>query len=853
MQTTKDKENLLAQMEEDMKDTMQQLHKRIGEKEQHIKSLEDLLASERFSSSILQHTLSVRDSEITELKNEIALSKMKEQQRTEELEISHKKDICRQLENLRAELENCHRKEIAEARQIYEEEFILKYKNELEQLKKELCALNSEEHIQNLNGIIIDLNNRLNESEINKDNLRRKLENQQEDFQREKSDIETKYKDLIDSLKSQLSAAEEQVKEAQQYKQEKQSLNDEIQKLNSLIQELNEQRLHEAEKSIGVRQKPDEEAVSNKKVMKVRESQILPEVLQLQRADLEEMQNKPHWLRGADELVHEELGFHCDLGVESLRDQLEEMKNSKVTENNENSEGEKLSEEHLSDLGLFSGDEGILAKYLISTEGPEESYASSTSEGYPIEEGRCSSNGLDSSLLLEPSRGFASSPLNSGVNAKTCPSGLDQETLEEAEVAEEAFVSFLSDNSLQQNKISDLNDVKDDETACLVERCVKLTEQLHKKESALRKSYQETQEAVGKWEKVVAELSHMCVELEKEREARICCEKELLQKTEKEKELENQIMLLVKQQGEGGGQPYRAVEPLTQASKSSTWQEMIKDLQEEKEMLMVQLRTQEQLVKDVQEQKTASDCVTSEVQSLFGRQLAALQSHRDQMQSQLDAQKMKNQTIAELLGQKTISEETLLKEQELLKAEITDKEQNLALILKEKTALEARLSNMEEDLIKAEKALKESTSMTEELEKNIHELNTEVKNLKEVQECERLGYEDRLNLSNLEIHKLNAEIKAKSTEYSEEKSQLTEEITCLKTTHLELEACLQESLRSTQAAQEAQSEMEKHYKEEMAKMETQHLAELTKVSLTDKKEGGNPANGRSLRISECLG
>lgn len=839
-------------MEEDMKDTMQQLYKSIEEKDQHIKSLQDLLTSERFSLSILQRTLSLRDSEITELRNEIALSKMKEQQCIEELKISHEKDICRQLENLRAELEKCHRREIAEAKQVYVEETLLKYKNELEQLKKELCALNSEEHIQNLNGIIIDLNNSLCESEINKENLRRKLENQQEDFQREKSEIETKYKDLIDGLKSQLSDAEEQVKEAQQYKQEKKSLNEEIQNLNSFIQKLNEKRPYEAEKSIDVGQKHDEEIVSNKKLMKLRENEILPEMLQLQRGELEEMWNKPHQLKGEGELVHEELEFQCDLGVDSSRDQLEEIKNSDVTENNENSEGDKLSEEHLSELGLFSGDEGILAKYLTSTERPEESYASSTSEGYAIEEGRCSRYGLDSSVLLEPSRDFVPPSLNLVLDEETCPSHLAQETFEETEVGAEAFVSFLSDSSLQQNKISDHGDVKDDEMACLVERCVKLTEQLHEKESALMKSYQETQEAVGKWEKVMAELSHMHVELDEEREARIRCEKELLQKTEKEKELEKKIMFLVKQQGVDGGQLYCTVEPLTQVSTSSTWQEMVKDLQKEREMLMVQLRTQEQLVKDVQEQKTASDSVTSEVQSLFGRQLAALQSQRDQMQSQLDVQKAKNQTIAELLGQKTISEETLLKEQELLKAEIDNKEQNLAILLKEKTTLGEGLSDVKEDLIKAQNALAENASIIEGLEKNIHELNAEVKSLQEIRECERLGYEDRLNFSNLEIHKLSAEIKAKSTEYSEEKSQLTKEIAYLKKAHLELETRLQESLQSAQAVQETQSKMVKHYKEEMDKLETQHLAALTKVSLTHKKEVGNPYSSRSLGISERL-
>ncbi|KAM4668562.1 pericentrin isoform 5-T5 [Amazona ochrocephala] len=820
--STKDKGNTFAQMEEDMEDTIQQLCESREGKEQDVKSLQDLVASERLS--VLQHTLSLRDSEITELKNEIALSKMKEQQHIEELRISHEKDICRQLESLRAELEKCHRREIAEVRQVYEEEMILKCRNELEELKRELYALNSEEHVQSLNGIIIDLNKSLHESEVNKESLRKKLENQQEDFEREKSEIETKYKDLIDGLKLQLSDAEEQLKEAEQYKQIKQCSNGKIQKLNSFIKELNEKQLYEAKTTIDVRQNHDDDVVSNKKLMKSRENQILPEM----RAELDEMWNKPHQLAGEDELVHEELEFQHGFGVGSSRDQLVEIKNSKITENNENSEGDNLSQEHLTEVGLFSGGEGILAKYLISMARPEESYASSISEGYAIEEGRCSRYGLDS-MLLEPSRDFLSA-LSFGLDEEIHPSDLAQETFEETEVNAKAFVSFLSDSSVHRSKISDHDgDVKDDETTSLAERCLKLNEQLHEKESALKKSSQETQEAVGKWEKVMSELSRMHVELDKEREARISCEKQLLQKAEEEKELENKIMFLMRQQGEDG-------ETSTQVSKSSTWQEMIKDLQEEREMLMAQLRTQEQLVKDVQEQKTASDSVTSEVQSLFGRQLAALQSQRDQMQNQLDAQKSKNQTIAELLGQKTVSEETLLKEQELLKAEIDNKEQNLALLLEEKTALGERLSDVEADLIKAGKTLADNASIIEDLERNIQELHAEVKNLKEIHECERLEYEERLNFSHLEIHKLNAEVKAKNTEYSVEKSQLTEEIAHLKKAHLELEAHLQESFQSAQAAQEAQAKMVKHYREEMDKMEAQHRAELTEVSLTHKKE-----------------
>ncbi|XP_041253014.1 pericentrin isoform X13 [Onychostruthus taczanowskii] len=818
---SKDKENLLAQMEEDMKDTMQKLHKSIDEKEQFIKSLQDLLTSERSGLSILQHTLSLRDSEIAELKKEIALSKVKEQQHIEELKVSHEKDICRQLDNLRNELEKCHRREIAEAKQIYEKEIILKYKNELEQLKKELCALNSEENIQNLNGIIIDLNVKLRESEISKENLRKKLENQREDFQREKSEIETKYKDVIDGLKYQLSYAEEQVKEAQRYKKEKQALNEEIQKLNSYIQELNEKQFYEAEKHIDVRQKRDGEIVSNKKLLELRENQILSGQSQLQAVDLEEMWDRACLSEDSSEPVHQlEMEFQYD----SSRDQLEETRNLEIMNDNGSGEGENLSEEPLSELGHFSGDEGILAKYLIATETPEESYGSCSLEGHAIEEGRCNMQGLDSSVLLEqPSRDFVSSSLNSSLEEGTCLSGLAQDLSEEAEVRAETFVSYVSDGSLQQNKIGDHGDIEDDEMMGLAERHLKPAELLHQESALEMLSYQDSQGAVGNWEEAMSELSHRRAELEEEHEAQIRCEKELVQKMEKEKELENKHMLLLKQQGEDGGQP-----SLTQVSNLSTWLEMVKDLQEERDMLVMQ-----QLVRDAEEEKSASDSLTSEVQALFGCQLTALQSQKDGMQSQLNAQKAKNQRTGELLSQKTISEETLLKELELLKAEINKKEQNLVLLLKEKSALRERLSNVEGDLLQAEKALAENASIIEDLEKNIHELNAEMKNIKEIQECERLSYEDRLNISNQEINKLIAEIKEKTTKYSEEKNQLTEELAQLKKAHLELEARLQESC---QAAQEAQSKMEKHYKEEMDKMETQHLAELTEVSLAHEKE-----------------
>ncbi|CAM4634925.1 unnamed protein product [Caretta caretta] len=832
---TKDKESLLAQKEENLNNTMQQMYNDIGEKEETIKGLQDIVTSERSNLSLLQHTLSLRDTEIMELKNEIASAKMKEQEYIEELKANHKRDICRQLQDLRTGLEECYRKEIVRVKEDCEEEMNKKYKNEHEQIKRELSALNSDEDFQNLNAIIIDLNNKLHESEIHRENLCKQLKNQMEDFQRERSEIELRYKDLVEDLKLQLTNAEKQAKEAQESKQEKEYLNDEIQKLNSFIQELSEKLLLETKNNKDLKHKHDEEiTVYNLKLKKLeQEEKLLQEVSASQKAELEKMQNKLCQHEGEIQLVREELEFQHGLRVDSFKAELEDTKKNlkmvKAAKDHKSYEADNTSEENMVELGSFIEDADILTKYLVSTERQEQSYILDNSELLDTEEDRFV---LDSNIILESNMDSAADKLMFSPDEQKCISSVLQGTSDETELEAEAFASYLSGDSLLQSEVSDCKEVKDEERAGLMERCVKLFKELSEKESALNKSYQETQEALEKWEKATAELSITHLELNKEREARVRCEEELDQKEKKEKELENKINFLEKQ-GEDRDLTV-CIEELglgIKASKSHTWQEMIKDFKQERETLMMQLRAQEQLVKEVQEQKTASDSVTSEVQSLFGRQLAALQSQRDQMQAQLDAQKAKNQTMAELLGQKTILEETLLKEQEALKAEINNKEQSLTLTLKENITLQERLCTVEQNLIKAEKALEKN------LEKNIHDLNMKTKNYEKALECERVEFEEKLKSSNLELQKLNIEMQAKKMEYTEKENKLTEEVAHLKKVQVELENHLQETVqKSAQAIQEVQSEMRRHYEEEISKTESQHLSETRKMNLVHQEE-----------------
>ncbi|KYO33582.1 pericentrin isoform D [Alligator mississippiensis] len=550
LENTKDKENSLAQMEENLKSTIQQLHKNIAEKEETIKRLQDTVTSEKASFSMLKNTLSLRDTEITDLKNEMASAKMKEKEYVKELNMNHNNDICRQLQELRAELEESHRKEILRLKEVCEEEINSKYKNELEQIKRELSAMNTDADIQKLNSVIIDLNNQLHESDSQRDNLSKKLKNQMLDFQRERSEIELRYKDLIDDLKSQLSNADEQIKEAYECKQEKEHLNEEIYKLNSLIQELKEKLLLETETNTNLRQKHDEErTIYSMKLKKLeQEEKLLQEVSQSQKAELEKIQSKLSQYEGEIQLVPKELEFPHGLQVGAFKNELENFKKNvekfKARKDNESYEADNLSEEHMAELGSFTGDEDILAKYLVSTERQEHSVVSNDSELFEIEESRFV---LDSNNFSEPYVNSRADTLSFGPDKQMCSYNLLQATSEDAELEAKTFASFLSDSSLPQDKVGNGNEEKDEEKTRLIERCVELIKQLREKELALNKSHQETQEAIEKWEKTKMDLSFTQLELEKEHEVRLCCEKELDEKTKKEKELENKLNFLEKQ------------------------------------------------------------------------------------------------------------------------------------------------------------------------------------------------------------------------------------------------------------------------------------------------------------------
>ncbi|XP_048358455.1 pericentrin isoform X2 [Sphaerodactylus townsendi] len=685
-------------------------------------------------------------------------------------------DVNRRLQKLRVELEECYRQETLKLKDTCIKEVNIKYKNDIEQIKKELNAVDYEGNAQNFN-IVVNLNNKLQALEIDSF-FCKELENCIEDFMRKHSEIDWKCQTLVEELMVQLINTEERARES---KHEKESLNQEIEKLISLNQELNDKLLLETEKNKGLHYKYDQDiCFYNKKLKELQqETAQLREVLGRQKTKLEEMQSALHQYENEllDLANGEEDCLH-DLTVDTLKNVLEDAR------------------QNLNKIQALKDTESVESDYYLRDHTVELELEAVTGNTERQEQ---------SSLFSSPGHSDLSSLL--------------EETLNGTEFSEKAMTLLCPGFCSPKKETENQNDVSDHLIDLGTGDSVPI-KRSNEKGFIFDKAFQKA------GEEGTAAITSVCLQ---EQEGHVGYNESLSQKMEKELEPEKK-----RKQGGNSGlviwvQEFKcAMQDLT----SRSWEETVKNLQQEKENLMAQLRLQEQLVKDVQEQKTASDSVTSEVQSLFGRQLTVLQRQRDQMQGQIDTQMARNKTLFELLGQKAILEKFFLKEQEDLKSEMSFKEQSLSSLLKEKSALEEKLFTVEQHLKEAKEALEESGNKVVVLEQTVDELNMKMKSIQESNVSERLAFDEKLKASRLELQKLGTEITLKDREYVQREKELREEVASLRNVRLELEARLEETLASVQ---ELQAESRRLHKEELNRTQSLYQCELSDLKSHHQK------------------
>ncbi|XP_078407771.1 pericentrin isoform X3 [Cetorhinus maximus] len=402
---------------------------------------------------------------------------------------------------------------------------------------------------------------------------------------------------------------------------------------------------------------------------------------------------------------------------------------------------------------------------------------------------------------------------------------------------------------VHQNDVNEDLEAVDEETVILTKQCAELTKQLQQKELELEKlhveaknSASQTQEAVQKWKAVTEELSCLRLELEKESAER--CEEQI-----KEPLLESKGNALVTQPGQISMASTLAIaKEKVRKDKEidiDMLKGMVQDLKEEKHLLLAQLREQEQLVKGVQEQKLAADSVTSEVQALFGRQLAALQSQRDQLQDQLEAQKAKSQTMSEVLGQKTMQELSLHKELEELKSVLRENEECVNRLSEEKIKLENKVLSIAQDLSEIEEVLCRIKAENNCLRKDNTDLIHRLQDLDCTMQSEILDLGSELNEKVTELQKLEAEMEEQKVQYLQEHSALKLEINNRTKAQQELEQSHNEKVqallqqqeeRLSYAVQQARVEVTSHYEEELSKVEELYQSDMMNLKMQHQKE-----------------
>ncbi|MGH0117518.1 UNVERIFIED_CONTAM: hypothetical protein FKN15_038038 [Acipenser sinensis] len=756
-----DKENLLIHMTDKLENTEVQLNKIIDEKEEPTQKLDRTI-------SRLHHTLSLRDKEVLELKNEmLALTANQEQHSVG-------------LQHPGTEL--CHNEELS-----------------------------------------------------------RKLEKQMEEFQKERLEME----DRLKHLQEDLNRAEYQAREALQYKTEKEKLNEDIFKLNTIIEELNRKLMDEEETSKHWKAKYQVDISNyNNKLQTLEQEKA--EVLSKHDEEIRLLQQQL-------ESQHDDRVVCYKQGIENLKENLNKIKARKDQVNHEATDESQGEEFPLKLSGHAEEGNILIDKYLASSVNQESSWpegilqdqsSNEHSDYYRFE--------LDSEILEQKMSGSTKDDLerSGDLTGQSFPDG-DAELKLEPDEGPLQWQKY----TLAMHNLDESADATDVEKAFVIQRCSELSEQLDEKKKEfdvlqmeVMRSSEEIQEVQDRWKKVTEELFAVRSELEAEKVERANCEEMIKLKSQKEEDLRKKLSIFEKQNVKNNAD--KAVAEVKNTSDTGAMECLIKELTQEKEFILRQSQEQEPLVKDVQKQKFTGDSVSSEGQTQFGCQLAALQTQRDQLQTQLEAQKAKNQTTSELLGQKTLLEDSLCKELHLLKMECCEREALLKNLAEEKADLESRLLCIKQNLLNADEARNQNSREKTLLEQNVSELKIKVKNLENILESERQDLGNQLKSKCLDLQKIEVEFKNAEVYYLQKENALKTEVADLKKSIADLvrthnEAVesfrLKEAEKLDHVVKASQEQLCSHYEEEKSKLEKHHQSEaqLTATTPALTREGRN--------------
>ncbi|XP_026874492.2 LOW QUALITY PROTEIN: pericentrin [Electrophorus electricus] len=618
------------------------------------------------------------------------------------------------------------------------------------------------------------------------------------------------------AARAALERAEEQAHEAQRYKAEKEGLNREVARLDGLVQELQSRLGEEEETAKRLRFKLEAEIANYELRLQTLEEERKMNVVQLAETHEAALRNlrDEHSLevRHIQELLaraQERNHMLSQRGISEVDGTiLNSVKESKELHKQETVDGDLVQTEPGADDSGADVPNDLMERYLMSAVQREGSQVEqSLDEHSLLEVSELSKFEVDSEAMFESRLSDHQDPAadRSGPALLVLPYAVEalSPELGGMSFSQTQWQSFTSSSGELHESV----DVTDLGKELLIQQCQDLTEQLEQKERRLevlegevRHSAEELEEARERWSKASEELEEAKWELETEREKRLRCEELIGQQRQEQDNLTNKLRHLESQQEK----ECMAPEDVDLGERTSCKEELLKELTEEKVWLVLQLKQQEQLVRDIQQQKVAGDSVSSEVQALFGRQLSALQSQRDQLMEQLESQREKNQATAVLLGQKTLEVDAASREVQRLLVEMQERVESLQLLEKVNSDLESKLTCLKQNLTNMEEALSQGTAEKAVLEKRLQTLEQQAENMEKILESELENFEVWLEAKSVDLEQMKEAKEKAEEEHMEKEGTLKRELAEIRRS---LDKCVQE-MEDVKLALE-----EKHQKE----------------------------------------
>lgn len=180
----------------------------------------------------------------------------------------------------------------------------------------------------------------------------------------------------------------------------------------------------------------------------------------------------------------------------------------------------------------------------------------------------------------------------------------------------------------------------------------------------------------------------------------------------------------------------------------------------ENERWLNRIKEQEQIVLDLRERLTRNTSGIEEIEQVFGKQLALLQKQREELLDRIRVQEQENSTLSITLGEKSIIEDSLRREKEILTAKLQEK------------------TDLEKELFDKQKALEKQKLLQKQLEEVVYQKDLNEMNLmkqKRVLEEELLEIEskfrDREENLGFEKNQLLDELREK---HKQAKSEISE-------------------------------------------------------------------------------